>query len=422
MHISSGLSSERSHADIGIVDDSVMIRADAQGHTPGPAPAATDFPSHIGAFDADAGAAGHMVKAFGDGATAADGDGVDGGAHGTVEVSVGPIEYLNGSPAEASETGSSQATHVEVSVGPIECLSDCPAEIQDSTPSDASTDLVSEIGGFLNDLFGEPGSTENAITDGIVGFVNEVGAVVDKIIGDGNDEKDTTSKDTGDQTKQSDDTTNSDQQGSTDADKHDGTDIDQKSDDTKDQDKEPETDPVIAGPTPEGSTPDPDDDGSGSKHLPGVGNPSASSLSEKLAAVGNSQDGSAGNDGSHGPHDPGEEMPNPEAGGGSPTSNSAHGGSFWDQAAPQGSTTGLHLSTSAVSDHAVLNQIAHDMTATTTAHDVSGELSDTSAHSAHSVTIAHDAVHADLHTGLGTSTFHDSIAISSGTFAHQMHV
>src|SRR5215472_10192828 len=100
MHIASGLSSERSHADIGIVDDSVMIRADAQGHTPGRAPASTDFPGHIGAFDGDAG---HMVKAFGDGATAADGDGVDGGAHGTVEVSVGPVECLNGCPAEASD-------------------------------------------------------------------------------------------------------------------------------------------------------------------------------------------------------------------------------------------------------------------------------------------------------------------------------
>jgi hypothetical protein len=56
-------------------DDSVAIRADAYGRRPGPSPAPTDFSGHAEAFDADAGAAGHMVKTFGDGSIAADGDG-----------------------------------------------------------------------------------------------------------------------------------------------------------------------------------------------------------------------------------------------------------------------------------------------------------------------------------------------------------
>jgi hypothetical protein len=75
MYISSGISSARSHADIGVPDDSVAIRADAYGRRPGPSPAPTDFSGHAEAFDADAGAAGHMVKTFGDGSIAADGDG-----------------------------------------------------------------------------------------------------------------------------------------------------------------------------------------------------------------------------------------------------------------------------------------------------------------------------------------------------------
>jgi hypothetical protein len=75
MYISSGISSARSHADIGVPDDSVAIRADAYSHRPGPSPAPTGFSGHAEAFDADAGAAGHMVKTFGDGSIAADGDG-----------------------------------------------------------------------------------------------------------------------------------------------------------------------------------------------------------------------------------------------------------------------------------------------------------------------------------------------------------
>jgi hypothetical protein len=213
----------------------------------------------------------------------------------------------------------------------------------------------------------------------------------------------------------------------------DNKDNDTKSNDTKDESQDAKDNTPAPDTPTTGSTPDPDgsdDEGGGRPGSPGHGHGAGdnqganpSSLSEKLAAVGNSQEGSGSSDGSHGPHDPGEEMPNPDAGGGSPSSNGAHGAhNFWDQAAgaTQGVTSGLHLSGFAVSEHASQSQVAVNATATTAAHDSSAAQSETSAHA---VTGGHDvAAHVELHSELGTATLHDQLTLSGGSFAHQMHV
>jgi hypothetical protein len=183
-------------------------------------------------------------------------------------------------------------------------------------------------------------------------------------------------------------------------------------------------------PTPDGgpstptSTPNPDGDGNdgseGNHHSTSVAMPGGNigSLSTQLTAVGNSQDGSS--DGSHGPRDPGDEMPNPEGGGNSPTSNVAHGSSFWDQVAggAQGGQAGLHLSSAAsvITDE---NHAALEAAGTTSVHDVSTTALDTGEHAApHDVALTGAALHGEL----GTATLHDALTLSGGSFATQMHV
>jgi hypothetical protein len=158
-------------------------------------------------------------------------------------------------------------------------------------------------------------------------------------------------------------------------------------DDNKDNTKEETstTDEKGDMPNPEGgpgnpnSTPNPEgdgDDGENGHHGPTLNQGSnVGHLSTQLAAVGNSQDGAA-SDGYHGPHDPGEEMPNPDdTGGGNPISNVAHGAtSFWDQvaSATQGTTqgaSGATLSTAAVTAHAGEGQLAFSAATTSIAHD-----------------------------------------------------
>jgi hypothetical protein len=204
-----------------------------------------------------------------------------------------------------------------------------------------------------------------------------------------------------------------------------------------------------SGPGSPTSTPNPDgDDGEGnegSHHGVPVGHgasgggggdgegegPGRLGLSQQLSGSGNnSQQGGTG-DPSHGPHDPGEEMPNPEDGrGGNPTSNVAHGAhDFWTQAAgaSQGVATGQHGSTVAVSDHASAIAVTFNAAVTTSAHDLTGALSGASGHddSAHTASVgahATTAVGSELHGELGTSTLHDTLALHGASFATQMHV
>lgn len=240
-----------------------------------------------------------------------------------------------------------------------------------------------------------------------------------------------------------------DQHKGDDGNNNDGKHDDDNNGDEKPTEETPGTGPEEGMPNPDGtgpgsptSTPNPeggDDGGESGHHGPTVNQGSdVGHLSTQLAAVGNSQDGST-TDGYHGPHDPGEEMPDPDSnGGGNPISNVAHGAtSFWDQAATvmqgattQGATTGtasatqtatsgLQLSALAVSEHASASQLASGVA--TTSHDIAGALSDTSAHAAFGT---HDfaASGAVLHGELGTATLHDALTLSSGAFATQMHV
>jgi hypothetical protein len=408
MYISSGLSNERSHADIGVHDDSVMMRADAHSHTP--TPTATDFSGHLGAFDADAGAAGHMVKAFGDGAVAADGDGIDGGTQ--VVVDVGPIEYLNGAPGaarDAGEAANSEASDVIVEIGPIEVMSGMPGEAPAGDAGDGGTDLSVEVGQIEITYPGDDQNT-NTSTDGKSTDAGTSDSHDNN--GDSHDKDDSDHKDANDT--------------------HDDTKVDDPG-----KGDMPNPDGGPASPT---STPNPDGDDDGTEgshhgasggHLvgsggggDGEGESPGHRLSEKLAGGGENQQGSSGG-GAHGPLDPGEEMPNPEAGGGSPSSIGAHGAhSFWDQAAAatQGATGGEHLSTSGAFEHAAAGAVAFNAAITGSAHDISGALSGTTAHAGeHDAAVGHADLHAE-HTGLGTTTLHDQLALGGGSFAHQMHV
>jgi hypothetical protein len=178
--------------------------------------------------------------------------------------------------------------------------------------------------------------------------------------------------------------------------------------------------------------------GSGGSGGDGEGEgPGRLGLSQQLSGGGNNQQSGTG-DSFHGPHDPGEEMPNPEdTHGGNPTSNVAHGAhdvahgarDFWSQAAgtSQGVTTGLHVSTIAVSGHASQIAVILNAGATISAHDLAGALSGASGHddTAHTATVsAHTvtAASAELHGELGTSTLHDSLALHGASIATQMHV
>jgi hypothetical protein len=223
--------------------------------------------------------------------------------------------------------------------------------------------------------------------------------------------------------------------------------------DGTDPPKEPDPTPPGEMPNPDSgpgtptSTPNPEgDDGEGNEgsrhgvafgHSSGGGGggdgegegPGRLGLSQTVSGEGNGQQG--GTVGSfHGPHDPGEEMPNPEdTHGGNPTSNVAHGAhDFWSQAgAAQGVTTGLHVSTIVATEHASQIAVTSSAAVTISAHDLTGALSGASGHddTAHTATMGAHAVAAassELHGELGTSTLHDTLALHGASIATQMHV
>ena len=226
-------------------------------------------------------------------------------------------------------------------------------------------------------------------------------------------------------------------------------------DDPKEPDGTPPGNPDGDMPNPDGTgpgsptaTPNPEgDDGEGSeggRHGVLIGHggnggggdgegegPGRLGMSQQLSGGGNNQQGGTGGPG-HGPHDPGEEMPNPEDGrGGNPTSNVAHGAhDFWNNAAgvSQGVTSGLHVSTIVVSQHASQITATFNAAVTTSAHDLTGALSGASGHDdvAHTAsTGAHAvaaAVSSELHGELGTTTLHDTLSIHGASIATQMHV